>query len=79
MKGKIVKKVCYLREDQVERMIDYIYTSYREGTRRFNESSLCRVALDLLFDLRLEIAEYESEEELLEACKAMVIRKEPRQ
>jgi len=72
--GKIIKKVCYLRDDQVEQMIDYIYKSYRGGTRRFNESSLCRVAMDLLLSINPDPLKFETEEELLEACKALIFK-----
>jgi hypothetical protein len=70
--GKVVKKVCYLREDQVEKMIECIYKSYKGGIRGFNESSLCRVAIDLLFSLDLDIHAFNTEEELLEACRDLV-------
>jgi len=70
--GKIVKKVCYLREDQVEKMIDCIYKSYKGGIRGFNESSLCRVAIDLLFSLDMDIFACKTENELLEACMDLV-------
>jgi len=65
--SKLGKKVFYLREDQVGQMIDCIYRSYQGGIRRFNESSLCRVAMDFLFSLNLDIPGFKSEEELLEA------------
>lgn len=71
--GKVVKKVFYLREDQVERMIDCVYKSYQGGVRKFNESSLCRVAIDLLFSCNVDIPKFGSEEELLETCKALLV------
>lgn len=72
--GNLVKKVFYIREDQIDRMNEWIYKTYKGGRRRFTESSLCRVAVDLLFDCGLNIEEYESEDQLLEACRKLVER-----
>ena len=69
---KNIKKVCYLREDQVEKMIEYVFSTYKNGTRSFNESSLCRVALDLLFSFEPELNKFRTEEELLNACRARI-------
>ncbi|MHB8172792.1 MAG: hypothetical protein ACYDG6_14895 [Thermincolia bacterium] len=74
--AKMVKKVFYLREDQTNQMNNYIFRSYKEGIRKFNESSLCRVAVDLLFSLNLDIPGFKSEEDLLESGKAMMVKKD---
>lgn len=68
----IIKKVCYLREDQVARLVDVVFVTHKNGKRTFNESSLCRVAIDLFLSLDLDIKEFSTEEELLQACKALI-------
>lgn len=67
MENALVKKGIYLRAEQVEVLAGIVYENRKKGKRKLNESLLCRVALDLLFNLNFDFASYDTEEELSEA------------
>ncbi len=67
MEKLLVKKGIYLRAEQVEVLAGIVYENRKKGKRKLNESLLCRVALDLLFNLDFDFASYDTEEELSEA------------
>ncbi len=67
MNNSLVKKGIYLRAEQVEVLAGIVYENRKKGKRKLNESLLCRVALDLLFNLDFDFASYDTEEELSEA------------
>ncbi|RQD74676.1 MAG: hypothetical protein D5R97_07445 [Candidatus Syntrophonatronum acetioxidans] len=67
MDKTLVKKGIYLRSEQVEHLAGIVFENRKRGKRKLNESLLCRVALDLLFNLNFNYAQYETEEELSEA------------
>ena len=67
MENALVKKGIYLRAEQVEVLAGTVYENRKKGKRKLNESLLCRVALDLLFNLDFDFASYDTEEELCEA------------
>lgn len=67
MESALVKKGIYLRAEQVEVLAGIVYENRKKGKRKLNESLLCRVALDLLFNLDFDFASYDTEEELSEA------------
>lgn len=67
MENALVKKGIYLRAEQVEVLAGIVYENRKKGKRKLNESLLCRVALDLLFNLDFDFASYDTEEELSEA------------
>ncbi len=67
MEKTLIKKGIYLRTEQVERLAGIVFESRKKGKRKLNESLLCRVALDLLFNLDFNYAHYDTEEDLSEA------------
>jgi len=67
LENALVKKGIYLRAEQVEVLAGIVYENRKKGKRKLNESLLCRVALDLLFNLDFDFASYDTEEELSEA------------
>ena len=67
MEGNLVKKGIYLRVEQVESLAGVVFENRKKGKRKLNESLLCRVALDVLFNLNLNFAQYETEKDLREA------------
>ncbi|GEM_PF-1996803 len=69
MEKKLVKKGIYLRAEQVERLAGVVFENRKKGKRKLNESLLCRVALDVLFNLNFNFSQYEKEEDLIEAIK----------
>jgi len=69
LEKKLVKKGIYLRAEQVERLAGVVFENRKKGKRKLNESLLCRVALDVLFNLNFNFSQYEKEEDLIEAIK----------
>lgn len=63
----LVKKGIYLRSEQVEKLAAIVFENRKKGKRKLNESLLCRIALDVLFNLNFNYNQYETEEDLSEA------------
>lgn len=70
----LVKKGIYLRADQVDRLAQLVHETRRHGKRKFSESTLCRIALDLFLAMDINFSRYDSETELADSLIAKKTR-----
>ena len=71
-KHQIKQKNIQLRLDQIKSLREYVFRSGNINGSQLNDSQICRVALDIFFWAKINPANMESEEQLLEVTKERI-------